>query len=95
VLFLNDNEIKRRVLAPEDRVDIHTVSADGVDRVVRSFKIVRYSIPDGSCAAYYPETNPLLPLNLRDPISGIPSAKGIPAVLKPSSKSNESPPLSK
>ena len=85
VLFLNDKEIKRRGLAPEDRVDIHTVSSDGIERVVRGFKIVRYNIPDGSCAAYYPETNPLLPLNLHDPLSGTPSAKGIPVVLKPQS----------
>ena len=83
VLFLNDKEIKRRGLTPGGRVDIRTVSSDGVERVVRGFKVVSYSIPDGSCAAYYAETNPLLPLNLHDPISGIPSAKGIPVVLKP------------
>ena len=82
VLFLNDKEIKRRGLAPEARVDIHTMSSDGIDRVVRGFKIVPYNIPDGSCAAYYPETNPLLPLSLNDPISGTPSAKGIPVMLK-------------
>ena len=85
VLFLNDKEIKRRGLAPEARVDIHTMSSDGIDRVVHGFKIVAYNIPDGSCAAYYPETNPLLPLNLHDPLSGTPSAKGIPVVLKPNS----------
>ena len=87
-------EIKRRGLAPEDRVDIHTVSSDGVERVVRGFKVVTYSIPDGSCAAYYPETNPLLPLSLHDPVAGTPSAKGIPVVLKPISTSTDSPPLS-
>jgi formate dehydrogenase major subunit len=85
VLFLNDKEIKRRGLAPEARVDIHTMSSDGIDRVVRGFKIVPYNIPDGSCAAYYPETNALLPLSLNDFISGTPSAKGIPVVLKPNS----------
>jgi molybdopterin-dependent oxidoreductase alpha subunit len=94
VLFMNDKEIKRRGLAPEDRVDIHTVSSDGVERVVRGFKVVTYSIPDGSCAAYYPETNPLLPLSLHDPVAGTPSAKGIPVVLKPISTSTDSPPLS-
>ena len=58
------------------------------------FKVVPYNIPDGSCAAYYPETNPLLPLSLHDPLSGTPSAKGIPVVLKPISISTDSPPLS-
>ena len=85
VLFLNDKEIKRRGLAPEDRVDIHTLSSDGIERVVHAFKIVRYNIPDGSCAAYYPEANKLLPLHLYDPLSGTPSAKAIPVILKPTS----------
>ena len=38
VLFLNDKEIKRRGLAPEDRVDIHTMSSDGIERVVQRFQ---------------------------------------------------------
>ena len=83
VLFLGEKGMQRRGLARGDRVDIHTVSSDGVERVVRGFKVVRYGIPDGSCAAYFPESNPLLPLTLHDPIAGIPSAKGIPVVLKP------------
>jgi molybdopterin-dependent oxidoreductase alpha subunit len=94
VLFLNDKEILKRGLAPEDRVDIYTLSSDGVERVVHAFKIVRYNIPDGSCAAYYPEANPLLPLHLYDPLSGTPSAKAIPVILKPISTSGaDSPPI--
>ncbi|HEV2170431.1 MAG TPA: molybdopterin dinucleotide binding domain-containing protein, partial [Candidatus Binatus sp.] len=83
VIFLNDNEIRRRGLKPGQRVDIHTLSSDGIERIVRSFKVVRYKISDGSCAAYYPETNPLLPLSLFDPLAGTPSAKGVPVILKP------------
>ena len=85
VVFLNDNEMRRRGLAPEDRVDIHTLSSDGIERVVRGLKIVRYNIPDGSCAAYYPETNPLIPLYSYDPVSGTPSAKAVPVLLRRSS----------
>jgi len=84
VIFLNPKEIAKRRLTPGDRVDISTPSPDGIERVVRGFKVVSFSISEGSCAAYYPETNPLLPLNLFDPISGTPSAKGIPVVLTPS-----------
>jgi hypothetical protein len=29
---------------------------------VRGFKVLSYAIPQGSVGAYYPETNPLLPL---------------------------------
>jgi molybdopterin-dependent oxidoreductase alpha subunit len=82
VLFLNANEIKKRGLAAEDRVDIYTLSSDGIERVIRSFKVVSYRMPDGCCAAYYPEANPLLPLYAHDVISGTPSAKAIPVVLK-------------
>ncbi len=82
VIFLNDREIARRGLAPGDRVDIQTISTDGIDRVARGFTVVRYGIPDGSCAAYYPETNPLIPLNLYDPLSGTPSAKGVAVIVR-------------
>jgi formate dehydrogenase major subunit len=85
VVFLNENEMRRRGLAPADRVDIHTLSSDGIERVVHGFKIVRYNIPDGSCAAYYPETNPLVPLHLYDPLSGTSSSKAVPVLLKRSS----------
>ena len=41
-------------------------------------RVVGYSFPTGCCAAYYPETNPLVPLYARDPISFTPSFKGVP-----------------
>jgi len=92
VLFLNDKEMQRRGFAPDDRVDIQTLSSDGIERVVRGFKIVRFNIPDGSCAAYFPETNPLIPLHLYDPLSGTPSAKAVPVVLKRSAPDTLPPP---
>ena len=45
---------------------------------MRNFRVVGYSFPNGCCAAYYPETNPLVPLYARDPKSFTPSYKGIP-----------------
>jgi len=41
----------------------------------------------GCCAAYYPETNPLVPLYARDPLSFTPSYKGIPIRLARSAAS--------
>src|SRR4029077_403144 len=67
VVFLNEREMKRRGLAAGDRGDLVTLSTDGVERVVRKFSVVGYSFPDGCCAAYYPETNPLIPLYAHDP----------------------------
>jgi anaerobic selenocysteine-containing dehydrogenase len=78
VVFLNQSEMDKRGLVDGDRVDLVTLSSDGVDRRVRNFRVVSYSLPDGCCAAYYPETNPLVPLYAHDPLSFTPSSKGIP-----------------
>jgi len=40
--------------------------------------VVDYPMPRGSVAGYYPELNPLLPLDYYDRISGTPAAKSIP-----------------
>ncbi|TSJ63918.1 FdhF/YdeP family oxidoreductase [Starkeya sp. 3C] len=81
VLFLNEEEMTKRGLKADDRVDIVTVSTDGVERAVRGFKVVPYAFPEGGCAAYYPEMNPLVPLYAHDPMSFTPSYKGVPVRL--------------
>jgi anaerobic selenocysteine-containing dehydrogenase len=78
VLFLGAAEMLSRQLAADDLVDLRTLSTDGVERVARGFKVVRYDIPAGMCAAYYPETNGLAPLYSRDARSGTPATKAIP-----------------
>jgi anaerobic selenocysteine-containing dehydrogenase len=90
VVFLNEREMKRRGLAAGDRVDLVTLSTDGVERRVRNFSVVGYSFPDGCCAAYYPETNPLIPLYARDPLSFTPSSKGVPIRIVRAGASDES-----
>jgi molybdopterin-dependent oxidoreductase alpha subunit len=83
VVFLNRTEMEKRDLEDGDRVDLVTLSTDGVERRVCNFRVVGYSFPDGCCAAYYPETNPLVPLYAHDPLSFTPSSKGIPIRLEP------------
>jgi molybdopterin-dependent oxidoreductase alpha subunit len=78
IVFLNKSEMEKRSLTDGDRVDLVTASTDGIERRVTNLRIVGYSFPDGCCAAYYPETNPLVPLYAHDPISFTPSSKGIP-----------------
>lgn len=78
VLFINENEIARLGFKSGDRVDLVTNSKDGLERRVNNFQIVAYPFPDGSCAAYYPETNPLVPLYDHDPQSNTPASKGVP-----------------
>ena len=81
VVFLSGAEIERLGFEPGDRVDIVAVSGDCIERRVRGYQLVAYSFPEGSCAAYYPETNPLVALNAHDPLSFTPSYKGIPVRL--------------
>jgi anaerobic selenocysteine-containing dehydrogenase len=78
VLFISQEEIDRRGMQAGDFVDLVTVSSDGVERAVRNFQLVAHAFPSGGCAAYYPETNPLVPLSMYDPMSFTPSYKGIP-----------------
>ena len=81
VVFLSAAEIAKRGFEPGDRVDLVAVSDDGIDRRVRGYQLVAYAFPEGSCAAYYPETNPLVALAFHDPVSFTPSYKGIPVQL--------------
>ncbi len=78
VLFINPAEMKRNGIREGELVALETHSTDGVHRRVEGFKVVPYNLPDGCCGAYYPETNPLVPLYARDPQSHTPSSKAVP-----------------
>ena len=64
VIFLHPDDIKHLGFTDGDFVDIVTHWPDD-DRIrsVKAFRIVGYDTPRGSAAAYYPETNPLIPLD--------------------------------
>jgi molybdopterin-dependent oxidoreductase alpha subunit len=89
VVFLNRSELEKRGLEDGDRVDLITLSTDGFERRVRNFRVIGYSFPNGCCAAYYPETNPLVPLYAHDPQSFTPSSKSIPIRIERSAASAE------
>jgi hypothetical protein len=82
-LFLSREEMKKRALLPYALVDLRTVATDNTERVARGFKVVPYDMPAGACAAYYPETNGLVPLYSRDEQSGTPTSKSIPVRIFP------------
>ncbi|MNS24711.1 Formate dehydrogenase H [compost metagenome] len=62
VVFANEADIRRLGFAPGDKVDMVSLWEDGLERRVSGFILVAYDIPAGQAAAYYPETNPLVPL---------------------------------
>ncbi|MEQ4616980.1 MAG: FdhF/YdeP family oxidoreductase [Corticimicrobacter sp.] len=78
VLFINAAELRRLGLADGDRVDIISQANDGVERMLTGFQAIEYDFPDRSCAAYFPEANPLVPLYAYDPDCFTPASKGIP-----------------
>jgi anaerobic selenocysteine-containing dehydrogenase len=83
VVFIHAADIKRLGMKDGDWVDLHTAWSDGVERRADRFKLVAYDIPRGCLAAYYPETNPLVPLSSTAVIAGTPTSKSIPVMLSP------------
>ena len=78
VLFMNIEDRLARGLAPQAQVSLETISDDGVTRRVEGLTVLDYPMPRGAVAGYYPELNPLLPLDHHDRLSGTPAAKSIP-----------------
>ncbi len=82
VLFINQADLARMDLQAGERVDIFTVWDDDVERRADGFVLVEYDIPQGCLGAYYPETNPLVPLNSVGDVSNTPTSKSIPVMLR-------------
>jgi molybdopterin-dependent oxidoreductase alpha subunit len=82
VIFMNAEDITKQAFKNGDYVKITTVSNDNIERSVSDFKIVEYQIPAGCAAAYYPETNPLVPLESVADDCGTPTYKSIPISLE-------------
>ncbi|QHM71122.1 FdhF/YdeP family oxidoreductase [Mixta intestinalis] len=78
VLFINPEDMRELGYSAGQNVDIETLWNDGITRRVSGFKLVPYNIPRGNLAAYYPETNPLVPLSSFGDGSGTPTSKSIP-----------------
>jgi molybdopterin-dependent oxidoreductase alpha subunit len=83
VVFMNEIDMKERGITPGALVEIESLADDRQRRVVRGSKARPYGIPQGSIGAYYPETNPLLPLAHHDLKSKTPAAKSIPVLVRP------------
>jgi molybdopterin-dependent oxidoreductase alpha subunit len=81
VVFIHIEDIKALGWQAGDWVDLHTICDDGIDRCAPHFKLVAYDIPRGCLAAYYPETNPLVPLHSVAEGAGTPTSKYIPVRL--------------
>ena len=81
VVFVNPSDIASFGLTDGDRVDLVSefTGPDGVvqERRAEDFLVVPYSTPVGNAAAYYPETNPLVPLDHVAAKSNTPASKSV------------------
>ncbi len=78
VVFLHRDDIATLGFDDGDRVDLVGVwDGDDLHRVAHDFRIVEYDTPRGTAAAYYPETNPLIPLDSTAEYSNTPTSKSV------------------
>lgn len=82
VVLVNAADITEFGFADGDLVDLVAEWTDGVTRRVDGFRLVAYPTPRGNAAAYYPETNPLIPLDHVAARSNTPVSKAIPIRLE-------------
>ncbi len=76
VVFINARDMQRLELDKNSYVDIVS-SFKGKERMVKRFRVVAYDIPRGCLAAYFPETNPLVPIDSYADKSHTPTSKSI------------------
>ena len=83
VVLVNAADIAELGFRDGDLVDLVSEWTDGIDRRVEGFRVVAYSTPRGNAAAYYPETNPLVPLDHVAARSNTPVSKAVTIRLEP------------
>ncbi|MCJ7467828.1 MAG: FdhF/YdeP family oxidoreductase [Maribacter sp.] len=81
VLFMNQGDMEERGLLKKDVVNIIS-RYDGIHRTAYNFLVVPYTIPRRNLAAYFPETNVLVPHNHYADRSKTPISKSIKVILE-------------
>jgi molybdopterin-dependent oxidoreductase alpha subunit len=83
VVFMNPEDMRERGLQAQQLVDL-TSHYCGEQRTVRAFRAIPYDVPRGNAAAYFPESNPLVPLGQRARGSMTPASKSVIVSIAPS-----------
>ena len=83
VVFVHPDDIGALGLEDGQHVDLVSEWEDGSERRAPSFRVVAYDTPRGCAAAYYPETNPLVPLDSTAEGSNCPTSKSVVVRLDP------------
>lgn len=83
IVMMNPNDRIRLGIAENGLARITTAVDDGIARSVSGLQVIDYDLPAGTCAAYYPECNPLIPLWHYAEESKTPAAKSVPVRIAP------------
>ncbi|MEU2995877.1 FdhF/YdeP family oxidoreductase [Streptomyces griseoincarnatus] len=77
VVLVNPDDARALQLADGSYVDLVSEWKDGVERRAPGFRVVHYPTARGCAAAYYPETNVLVPLDATADVSNTPASKSV------------------
>lgn len=82
VVFISEADLQQRGLCDGDLIDLKSCGdGDEPARIVQGFKVVRYNIPAGCVAAYFPEATPLLHASSLSEYTRTPAYKEIPVLI--------------
>lgn len=93
VVFMNPEDVADRGLKDGEFVDLSTAIDDGTERVVKGLRVIVYDIPKGCVGAYFPETNPLVPLSHHDSKAHTPAYKAVPVTTRRSAMQTHATPM--
>lgn len=81
VVFINPDDMQRLGIKQGDLLTLHN-DYNNVKRSVSDFAAVPYNIPKGCLGTYYPEANPLVPIDVYARASHTPASKSIKVKIK-------------
>ena len=85
VVFAGARDLADLGFSDGDHVDVVSEWTDGVERRAPRFRLVAYDVAPGTCAAYFPEANVLVPLGSVAEGSNTPTSKAVVVRFEPSS----------
>ncbi|GAB2871927.1 FdhF/YdeP family oxidoreductase [Streptomyces mayteni] len=89
VVLVHPEDAAALGLADGDYADLTSEWTDGTERTAAGFRVVHYPTARGCAAAYYPETNVLVPLDSTADVSNTPTSKSLVVRLTPAARRPE------
>jgi formate dehydrogenase major subunit len=77
VVFVHPSDLAALGFADGEVVDVVSEDEAGAERRAEAFRLVAYDTAPGTCAAYFPEANVLVPLTEVAEESNTPASKAV------------------